>query len=264
MTVGPAPRTDVVTTGSGVHLERLVTGSGEPVTLFAHGAAGDIDSTRPLGSGVPGRRVFVHLRGHGGSDAPPGPWTIGDIADDLLAAADASGATRAVGVSLGAAALCRLAAARPDRFDRLVLFLPAHLEGPRPRAATTVVERLLALLAAGDAEGLAAALGRAVPAELRHTPAAEAYVRRRARTLRLAPQLATMPAEPAVQPAALAAVTAPVLVLGCHGDPIHPAAVAERLAAVLPNAELHLYPTPYPLWHDRADLRARISTFLAA
>ncbi len=258
-------RADVLTTPAGVHLERLTTGAGEPGTLFAHGLGGDIAGTRPLGSGVAGRRVFVHLRGHGRSAAPPGPWTLDDVAADLLAAADASAVTRAVGVSLGAAALCRLVARRPGRFERLVLFLPAHLDGPRPPGAAARLDRLLGPLRAGDAEALAAEVARAVPAELRHTPAAAAYVRERTATLLrdgLAPQLATMPEEPAADPAALAHVAAPVLVLGCHGDPVHPAAVAERLAAVLPHAELHLYPDPYPLWHDRADLRARISTFL--
>jgi 3-oxoadipate enol-lactonase len=233
---------DVVTTPAGVHLERLVTGAGEPVTVFAHGLAGDIASTRPLGSGVTGRRVFFHLRGHGGSDAPPGPWNLDDLADDLTAVADQAAATRAVGVSLGAAALLRTLVRRPDRFERLVVFLPAALDGPR---------RLV--LREPD-----------LPPEFRTRPEAEAY-RHRLRTLPLADQqLRTVIGPTVADPGVLSAVTAPVLILGCHGDDMHPAAAARRLAEVFPRAELYLYPDPYPVWRHRDDLRRRISGFLNA
>jgi 3-oxoadipate enol-lactonase len=129
------PRTSLLTTRSGVTLEYLVTGVGtpEPVTVFAHGLGGDIDTTRPLGSGVPGRKVFFHFRGHGRSSVPPGLWTFDDLAGDLAAVADHVGATRALGVSLGAAALCRLLLDRPDRFARVVFYLPAVLDRPRSR-----------------------------------------------------------------------------------------------------------------------------------
>ena len=36
----------------GATLEYLVSGEGEPTTAFAHGLAGGIPDTRPLGSGV--------------------------------------------------------------------------------------------------------------------------------------------------------------------------------------------------------------------
>jgi 3-oxoadipate enol-lactonase len=101
----PAPPTEIIETPHGVRLEQLTTGVGQPVTVFGHGLAGDIAGTRPLGSAVAGRRVFFHFRGHGRSDAPPGPWTFGDLATDLRAVADLAGATRALGVSMGAGAL---------------------------------------------------------------------------------------------------------------------------------------------------------------
>ena len=115
----PGPPTEIVSTSSGVVLEQLVTGVGDPVTVFAHGLGGDIAGTRPLGSAVTGRRVFFHFRGHGRSDAPPGPWSFADLADDLRAVADRAGATRALGVSMGAGALCRLLASTPERFERI-------------------------------------------------------------------------------------------------------------------------------------------------
>jgi pimeloyl-ACP methyl ester carboxylesterase len=75
----PEAPTELLDTPHGVRLERLITGVGDPVTVFAHGLAGDIATTRPLGSAVLGRRVFFHFRGHGRSDAPPGPWTFDDL-----------------------------------------------------------------------------------------------------------------------------------------------------------------------------------------
>jgi 3-oxoadipate enol-lactonase len=261
------PGADLITTPTGVRLERLVTGAGEPVIVFAHGLGGDIAGTRPLGSGVAGRRVFYHHRGHGRSDAPPGPWSPADLAADLRAVADATGATRAVGVSLGAAALTRLLAASPSRFDRLVFVLPPPLAPSPPGGGRGRFRALLDAVEARDAARIAAELRQDVPAEFRDTASGEAYVRRRAAELLrdgLAPQLAQLPAEPVADPAALAAVTAPALVIGCLGDPVHPEAAARWLAGALPRATLHLYPGPDPIWRHRADLRARVSGFLNA
>ncbi|GAB3219927.1 hypothetical protein GCM10027452_41140 [Micromonospora halotolerans] len=121
----PEPETELVTTPHGVRLERLVTGTGDPVTVFAHGLGNGIATTRPFGSGVTGRRLFFQFRGHGRSDSPPGPWSYLDLARDLRAVADLGGATRAFGASLGAGALCRLLVESPERFEKLVFFLPA-------------------------------------------------------------------------------------------------------------------------------------------
>jgi pimeloyl-ACP methyl ester carboxylesterase len=258
----------VVATPHGVRLERLVSGVGDPVTVFAHGLATGIAETRPLGSAVTGRRVFFHFRGHGRSDAPPGAWGYRDLARDLRAMADLSGASRAVGVSLGAGALCRLLSESPERFGRAVFFLPAVLDEPRPAAART---RLAALLNAVEANDLSA-VGDAVSAELppgvRNTPAGWAYVRQRVDQLLrdgLAPALAALPNEVAVSDhAALSRVTARALVIGCAADELHPVGVAERLAAALGAAELHVYDRPGVLWTARADLRERVSAFLNA
>jgi pimeloyl-ACP methyl ester carboxylesterase len=120
-------RTQLLATGYGATIEYLVAGVGtpEPVTVFAHGRGGSIESTRPLGSGVPGRKVFFHFRGYGGSSVPSRETTLDDLADDLAAVADHVGADRALGASMGAAALCTLLTRQPDRFARLVFYLPA-------------------------------------------------------------------------------------------------------------------------------------------
>lgn len=258
--------TDLVTTPHGVRIEQLVTGVGDPVTVFAHGLGGSIAITRPLGSAVVGRRVFFQFRGHGRSDAPAGRWSYADLARDLRAVADLNTATRAVGVSLGAGALCRLLADSPERFDRVVFFLPAVLDEPRPLSVRARVRRLLEAISSGDAAALAAELAHELPPAERGTPAGQAYLRQRIDQLLrdgLAPALASLPDQVVVADrSALSAVRSPALIIACAEDELHPVEVAEQLAAVLPKATLHVYDRPGVLWTHRADLRQRISTFL--
>jgi 3-oxoadipate enol-lactonase len=262
----PQPETSLAQTPHGVELEYLVTGLGDPVTVFAHGLGNGIAETRPLGSAVTGRRVFFQFRGHGRSAAPAGRWTYADLARDLRAIADLSGATRALGVSLGAGALCRLLADHPDRFERVVLFLPAVLDTPRPVAARERLDALLVAIEAADAAEVANVLAQDIPPSMRNNPAAWSFLRQRMETLMgdgLAPGLASLPEQVAVTDReALRKVEAPVLVIGSVGDDLHPAAVAENLAALLPNSTLHIYEKPGVLWTQRADLRDRIATFL--
>jgi 3-oxoadipate enol-lactonase len=262
----PGPPTELIQTPRGVRLEQLITGVGEPVTVFAHGLAGDIAGTRPLGSGVAGRRVFFHFRGHGRSDAPPGPWTFADLSTDLREVADLAGASRAVGVSMGAGALCRLLAETPDRFERVVLYLPAALDGNRPPVAEARLSRLLAAIESGEAAAVAEAVEPELPPSVRNTPTGWSYIRQRVEQLLqdgLAPALDTLWRAPAVPDlAALRAFTGRALVIGCVGDDVHPVAVAERMAGLLPTAQLHVYDRPAVLWTSRKELRDRISTFL--
>src|SRR5205085_3682223 len=106
-------------------------------------------------SGLRGTRVVVTLPAHGDApDAPPGYWRYPTVGDDLSAVADAVEASRAVGVSLGAGALTRLAADQPDRFERLALLLPATLSRPRDAVATDAYRRLTDAVRAGHTDEL--------------------------------------------------------------------------------------------------------------
>ena len=62
-------------------------------------------------------------RGSGGSEAPPGPYTAAEMAQDALEVLDEAGVERAhvVGASLGGMIAQELAVAHPERVDRLVL-----------------------------------------------------------------------------------------------------------------------------------------------
>ena len=262
----PEPETELVATPHGVALERLTTGVGEPVTVFAHGLANGIANTRPFGSGVTGRKVFFQFRGHGRSDAPEGEWTYADLARDLRAIADLSRATRAFGASLGAGALARLLTESPARFERVVFFLPAALDQPRPDVAGQRLTALLEAVEEGDASAMAEAVELEMPSAVRNTPAGWSYLRQRLDQLMrdgLGAGLASLPEHaPLADRAGLAAVDVPALVIANAGDELHPVEVAEELAAALPQATLHVYDKPGVLWTDRADLRERLTTFL--
>jgi pimeloyl-ACP methyl ester carboxylesterase len=213
----------------GVPLHVRTTGSGTPVTVFAGGLGGTIAETRALGSGVSGTKAFFDFRGHGASGVPDdGDWSYAALIRDLRTVADATSATRAVGMSMGAAAILGVLAETPARFDRIVLYLPAILDEPRADAPTLPNERVAGVVPAA-VTGLLHALATTSPVPDR---------------------------------AVLAHVTAPVLVVGQEGDPTHPARIAREVAAALPNATLHVFDEPGGLATHRAAVRAAVSAFL--
>ena len=80
-------------------------------------------------------------RGHGDSAVPPGPYTMPELAEDVLDLVDVLGIERFsyAGISLGGMIGMTLAATQPDRVERLALcFTSAHMppaEGWLDRAA---------------------------------------------------------------------------------------------------------------------------------
>jgi 3-oxoadipate enol-lactonase len=66
-------------------------------------------------------------RGHGGSPTPAGPYSIGDLVQDVLALLDDHDVQRAhlVGLSLGGMVALQIAARAPHRVDRLVVLCTA-------------------------------------------------------------------------------------------------------------------------------------------
>jgi 3-oxoadipate enol-lactonase len=69
------------------------------------------------------RLVLVDNRGSGRSDVPQETFTVGDMAQDVVAVLDAAGIERAhvLGTSLGGMVAQELAIQHPERVDRLVL-----------------------------------------------------------------------------------------------------------------------------------------------
>lgn len=267
MRLGSAALTSLLEGPDG-SIEYLTTGSGEPRTVFGHGLAGSIDTTRPFGSGVAGTRTFLHFRGHGASAAPETPWTYAALAAELRAVADHVGATRALGVSMGAGALCHWLEREPDRFERVVLVMPAVLDTPRADAAMDRLALMADCADHRDVEGMADLLLQEQPADLRDQAAVVGWCRRQAtrlvgtpvsRALRALPHAVAMDDREA-----LSGIPVPVLVLAQEGDPAHPVHVAEEVARLVPDARLEVLAPGGIMWRHRPAVRHLVGQFLSA
>ncbi len=240
-------------------------GRGEPVTLVVHGLGATPGEARIPASGLGGTRVVVTLPSHGAAaDAPPDYWNYENVAHDVLRAADETGADRAVGVSLGAGALTRIAADKPDRFTRLALIQPAALDRPHHSARSRVFGELTAVVERA-AEDDGAALRASIRDSLPDGVDAGEYVEQRAAALRrLQPALRRLPEQAPVSDAdALAAVSSEVLVIAAAGDPMHPESVAREVARAFPRGRCTPVPSRAPMMTHRAQLRGLLQDFVA-
>lgn len=115
----------------GLNFHYWQTGEG-PELVLVHGLGGNLAGWHL--TMVPElqrdyRITTYDLRGHGRSDAPPGGYTTGDMADDLRALMDALRIEQAavVGHSWGADIALHFALAHPDRVSQLALIEGALL-----------------------------------------------------------------------------------------------------------------------------------------
>jgi 3-oxoadipate enol-lactonase len=191
------------------------------------------------------RVLRVDPRGHGRSEVPAGPYTIDDIAGDLLALLDSLALVSVsyCGLSLGGMAGMWLAAHAPDRIDRLALcctsaWLPPA-EGWTARAAhvrahgtASVRDQVVArwftpdfarrdraavawagdMLAATPAEGYAGCCDAIAAMDLRQD---------------------------------LAAIRAPTLVISGAADPATPPAHGAAIAAGITGAKIAVVPAAH-------------------
>jgi pimeloyl-ACP methyl ester carboxylesterase len=252
----------------GVRLAVDVHGHGDPVTVVGHGLTGGRADLAVLAPFIPGTKILFDFRGHGDSERPPpGSYSMDLFAADVDAVVTGYGATRLVGISLGGGATLRLLHTRPDRFERLVFVLPARLEEEEPARARLL--RLADLLETRPLPEVADVVVAEEEAEgsFDGQPAA--------RDLRMRSLLAmnsdgiphaireALDDPPLRDPDALRGVTAPALVVGQEGDPVHRVEVARELAEVLPSAELVVYPDRFALLREIPSLTRRIADFLA-
>lgn len=249
------------------HLEYLVTGKGDPVTLFGHGLAGSIDTTRPFGSAVAGTRAYLHFRGHGASSSPETPWTYRALAEEFGQVADKVGATQALGVSMGAGAICNLLSTSPGRFDKVILVLPAVIDRPREDAALSRLVSMARMADDHDLDALTEQLLLEQPAEHRDERVVRVWCAQQARviaTTDVSRALRTIPHQFALSDrAALQDVSAPVRIIAQEADPAHPVWVARELADSFPNSDLQILPPGGILWSHRARVRQLVGEFLS-
>jgi pimeloyl-ACP methyl ester carboxylesterase len=244
---------------------RETLGSGDPVTVLAHGLAGAADDCRPWAAALPGTAVLLELRGHGRSaPVPETGWDYETFATDIESVANETGARQAVAVSVAACALLSWMAREPARFDRVVLVLPAALDKVRSDEAS---ERLAAIgrhATAGDKAAITAGLLAELPPEVAETRLARIWASRRAsRLVATPPPLpSTALQAPVADVPALAKVTAEVLVLAERGDALHPVEIAEAVAAAIPGSRLVVMEHGALHWTARAEVTALIAAHL--
>ena len=183
------------------------------------------------------RVIRVDPRGHGRSPAPPGPYTIDDIAGDVVALLDRLGIRRAhvVGVSLGGMVALWMAINHPDRVERIVPIATAAALRDAGFAARAQAVR------AGGTQAIADAV-----LERWLTPEACAFDPGRAEQMK-SWILATPDEGYAASCDAidrldlldgLATITAPTLVISALRDPAIPPEHQVRIAAGVPGARL--------------------------
>jgi pimeloyl-ACP methyl ester carboxylesterase len=249
-------------------LNIVVEGSGEPVTVFAHGLTNNADELAIFTPMLSGTKVRFDFRGHGQSEAPgEGAYRFADFARDLRAVSDAYGATRAVGTSLGAGTLLRLMVEDPDRYDRVVFVLPAGLDRPFEHR-----DRYLPMAEALESKPLEAAIDTILSDPQRTAgyvaaPWLETYDRMnfdRINAVGVARAIREVTLDwPVSDRILLRDVDTPALIVCRDGDPVHPLVVGEIMADLLPNAELIAYPDGVSMFMDIPNLVPRVAAFLA-
>lgn len=230
-------------------------GAGLPV-IFQHGLCGDARQTAEAFPPDPRfRRLTLECRGHGASDFDADP-SLAQFTEDVEELAARIGRRVPVGgISMGAAIALRLAVLRPELVSHLIMVRPAWDTGHqapvnlRPNIEVAQVLYRFPATQAQDvflASETAALLRRTAPDNLASLTGffAREPVSRTAILLSALSQDAL-----GVTDADLAALRLPVLICATSEDAIHPAPLAQGLAARIPGAILVNLP---PKGRDKA------------
>lgn len=244
-------------------------GSAGPALVFQHGLCGDARQVAEAMAGLaPQRWTCLECQDHGGSALGPAP-SIAGFADDVAALIDTMpGAVVLGGISMGAAIATRLAVIRPEQVSALVLVRPAWVTkaAPANMAPNAEVGDLLSRFSAGEARrrftesATAERLRTAAPDNL---SSLMGFFDRgpQAATARLLTEISAD--GPGITPADLRALRLPVLICATVEDAIHPTAVAQSLANLIPQSQLaHLPPKGRDKPAHLAALNAAMTRFL--
>jgi 3-oxoadipate enol-lactonase len=206
-------------------------------------------------------------RGVGRSERVPGPYTVAEMADDAVSVLDAAGveAAHVYGISLGGMIAQELALRHPSRVGALVLGATTA-GGANLVPASEAVNAFVRLRAQMTAEH---AVWASVP--INYAP----RTRREGGNL-IAEDIAQRlryPVEPEYYSAQLAAahghaatvtrIRAPTLVVHGDEDVLIPVANGERLAELIPGAELSRWPGAAHLYFtDEPEIDRRVAAWL--
>ena len=216
--------------GHGLRVD--VSGEGPPDLLCLHGLVDRLEIwdriAKPLSAR--GRLIRVDQRGHGESDAPPGPYRREDLAADVVSVIEHFGSTRAVlvGHSMGGIVAMTTALAYPERVAGLVLI------GTASQSKQKVAEWYERIALAGERDG-SAGLAHAIYGE-KTRKVVSGDAQGIAHVTRALKSLYTDPLTPK-----LAQIRCPVLLLVGEKDPMGPKA-SVIIAEELPDAQLEVIP----------------------
>jgi len=259
------------------HFEHIAA-SGHAGVVLLHGLGGDLtqprDCTGAVIDGRPASRLAADARLHGLTHlSDPDPITFDLLAADIGALTDAVGlpAERVwVGVSMGAATALRVALRGQSQLRGLVLIRPAWLNQPHPPnlAAFPLIADLLNTHGARAGKTVLAEhhLWRSIRDESVSMAASLLEQFDKPWALSRARRLQEIPADvPFTDPAELQAITAPTLVIGAPGDPVHPLAIARQWADWIPTARYaQITARDEDAQRHQIDLRRTVDCFLAS
>ncbi len=245
-----------------LHVE--VDGSGEPVTILAHGLTNSCRELAPFTPSLGGTAVRFCFRGHGHSSAPERGYRYADLASDLDAVARAYGARNAVGTSMGAGAIMTVLEHDPARFERIVMLLPASLDVPfEDPARFDAIADLLATFPKDEAIERILAM---TPERYERAPWLEEL------DLLLWADMNPVGVARAIREVTrdisisdrelLRKVEAPVLLICRERDSIHPAELGRILHDLLPHSDLITVPSEEELIASIPMLVERVRAFL--
>ncbi|TDD02471.1 alpha/beta fold hydrolase [Nonomuraea diastatica] len=235
---------------------RLGTGPG---LLLAHGAGSSLANTYgPILEGLATRHTIVGIDYPGSGDTPRSttPLSVDDLADQLVAAADAEGLDRFAvsGFSLGGSVAIRTAARHPERVTALVLTAAFPYRDNRLALASSVWRKIAA---SGDRELLAeflimVAVGTQVLESMSSEQLQETLRFAAATAADGSPEQADLVSRLDVRDD-LAGIKAPTLVISTTDDWVTSTALHRQLAETIPGAQLAEIATGHLPMLERTD-----------
>jgi 3-oxoadipate enol-lactonase len=188
------------------------------------------------------RVLRYDTRGHGSSEVPPGPYTIAELAGDLIELLDELGIERPhlAGLSLGGMTGMWLAAHEPSRVDRIALLCTSALLGP----AQMWLDRAALVRAEGTGAVADAGVRRWLTEEfIAERPDVAAWCREMITGTSDEGYAGCCEAIAAMDLRAdLPTITAPTMVISGADDPATPPSHAEIIADAIAGATLRVVP----------------------
>ena len=260
----------IVESADGTKISVESVGQGRPLVIVSGALFASELWQRVVPLLSPGRRIeLVDRRGRGKSGDQPTYDPAREIEDVRAVLASLPAPVDLLGHSSGAILSLQVAAGAPPQLARLVVYEPPVFFEPADRIAPDLPERLEALLASGRTEAAVETFLREGPrvsdAELRHMQAGSAW-----RSM-VKPLAHTVGYDSRVQrayaadPAELASIQIPTLMLLGGASPARMRRAAETIARRLPHAQTHELPGQehVAMLSGAAAFAAAVNDFLA-